>query len=90
MPVRSHSNPGRTMANKVGALAIFLREYGHKPRNMGGELPKKSEYPKYHKKIVIASMAQPTPRRLSSWTSSSAADGHDLDPVRQASQDPHG
>jgi len=48
VPKRKHSNPERTLANKVGDVRIFLKEFGIT------KLLKKNEEPKYHKKIVIA------------------------------------
>lgn len=48
VPKRKHSNPERTLANKVEDVRIFLKEFGVT------KLLKKNEEPKYHKKIVIA------------------------------------
>jgi integrase len=48
MPVRKHSNPERTVYNKVGHLAIFLKASG-KPR-----LLPTTEYPQYEEKMVTA------------------------------------
>jgi integrase len=45
---RTHGNPERTLANKVGDVRIFLKEFGIT------KLLKKNEEPKYHKKKVIA------------------------------------
>ncbi len=45
---RTNSNPERTYSNKVGYVAIFLREFGV------SRLLKKKEYPRYHKKKVVA------------------------------------
>jgi integrase len=45
---RKHGNPERTLANKVGDVRIFLKEFGVT------NLLKKNEEPKYHKKKVIA------------------------------------
>jgi integrase len=45
---RKHSNPERTLANKVGDVRIFLKEFGVT------KLFKKNEEPKYHKKKVVA------------------------------------
>jgi len=42
------SNPERTDSNKVGYVAIFLKEFGV------SRLLKKKEYPRYHKKKVVA------------------------------------
>jgi hypothetical protein len=72
---RTHGNPERTLADKVGDVRIFLKEFGVT------KLLKKNEEPKYHKKKVIAHpddeldvlMAPPTPRKLFCSTSSSAA-----------------
>jgi site-specific recombinase XerD len=48
LPIRSNSNPKRTYSNKVGYVAIFLKEFGV------SRLLKKKEYPRYHKKKVVA------------------------------------
>jgi len=48
VPERKHGNPKRTIANKVGDVRIFLKEFGVT------KLLKKNEEPKYHKKIVVA------------------------------------
>jgi len=48
MPVRKHSNPERTVFNKVGHVAIFLKANG-KPH-----LLSKAEYPQYEEKMVTA------------------------------------
>jgi integrase/recombinase XerD len=48
MSVRKHSNPERTVFNKVGHAAIFLKANG-KPR-----LLSKAEYPQYAEKMVTA------------------------------------
>ena len=48
MPKRKHSNPERTLANKVGDVRIFLKEFGIT------KLLKKNEEPKYHEKKVVA------------------------------------
>jgi integrase len=48
IPMRVHGNPNRTMANKVGYVAIFLKAFGVE------KLLKKSEYPKYHEKKIVA------------------------------------
>jgi hypothetical protein len=48
LPTRRNSNPERTYSNKVGYVAIFLKEFGV------SRLLKKKEYPRYHKKKVIA------------------------------------
>jgi integrase len=48
LPKRKHSNPERTLANRVGDVRIFLKEFGIT------KLLKKNEEPKYHKKIVVA------------------------------------
>jgi len=48
VPKRKHSNPERTLANKVGDVRIFLKEFGIT------KLLKKNEEPKYHEKKVIA------------------------------------
>ncbi len=45
---RTHGNPELTLANKVGDVRIFLKEFGIT------KLLKKNEEPKYHKKKVIA------------------------------------
>ena len=47
-PKRKHGNPERTLANKVGDVRIFLKEFGVT------RLLKKNEEPKYHKKKVVA------------------------------------
>jgi integrase len=47
-PKRKHSNPERTLANKVGDVRIFLKEFGIT------RLLKKNEEPKYHEKKVVA------------------------------------
>jgi integrase len=47
-PKRKHSNPDRTLANKVGDVRIFLKEFGIT------KLLKKNEEPKYHEKKVVA------------------------------------
>lgn len=47
-PKRKHPNPGRTYANKVGQVAIFLKAFGI------SKLLKKSEYPQYAEKTVSA------------------------------------
>ena len=47
-PKRKHGNPERTLANRVGDVRIFLKEFGFT------KLLKKNEEPKYHKKIVVA------------------------------------
>jgi integrase len=52
VPVRKHGNPNRTYSNKVGHVAIFLKAFGLT------KLLKKSEYPKYHKKKIVAHTAQ--------------------------------
>ncbi len=48
LPKRRNSNPERTYSNKVGYVAIFLKEFGV------SRLLKKKEYPRYHKKKVVA------------------------------------
>jgi integrase/recombinase XerD len=48
LPKRRNSNPERTYSNKVGYVAIFLKESGV------SRLLKKKEYPRYHKKNVVA------------------------------------
>lgn len=48
VPERKHGNPERTLANRVGDVRIFLKEFGIT------KLLKKNEEPKYHKKIVVA------------------------------------
>lgn len=48
VPKRKHSNPERTLANRVGDVRIFLKEFGIT------KLLKKNEEPKYHKKMVVA------------------------------------
>jgi integrase len=48
LPKRKHGNPERTLANRVGDVRIFLKEFGIT------KLLKKNEEPKYHKKIVVA------------------------------------
>jgi len=48
LPMRRNSNPERTYSNKVGYVAIFLKEFGV------SRLLKKKEYPRYHKKKVVA------------------------------------
>jgi len=48
IPVRKHGNPDRTMFNKVGHVAIFLKSIGK------GGLLKKSEYPQYEEKLIAA------------------------------------
>jgi hypothetical protein len=45
---RKHGNPERTLANKVGDVRIFLKEFGVT------KLLKKNEEPKYRKKKVVA------------------------------------
>jgi integrase len=45
---RKHSNPERTLANRVGDVRIFLKEFGIT------KLLKKNEEPKYHEKKVVA------------------------------------
>jgi integrase len=47
-PVRQHSNPERTLANKVGHLRIFLKAYGVE------KLLKKNEEPRYRNKKIVA------------------------------------
>jgi len=47
-PKRIHANPDRTYFNRVGHVAIFLKEFSVT------KLLKKSEYPKFHKKKIIA------------------------------------
>jgi len=49
-PVRSrkHSNPERTLANRIGDARIFLKEFGIT------KLLKKNEEPRYHEKKVVA------------------------------------
>ena len=75
-PIRRNSNPECTYSNKVGYVAIFLKEFGV------SRLLKKKEYPRYHKKKVVAhpedelsllSTGMPMPKNDSCWTSSSAA-----------------
>jgi integrase len=46
-PKRQHGNPERTLANKVGDVRIFLKEFGIT------KLLKKNEEPKYHQKKVV-------------------------------------
>jgi hypothetical protein len=48
LPIRRNSNPERTYSNKVSYVAIFLKEFGV------SRLLKKKEYPRYHKKKVVA------------------------------------
>jgi hypothetical protein len=48
LPKRRNSNAERTYSNKVGYVAIFLKEFGV------SRLLKKKEYPRYHKKKVVA------------------------------------
>jgi hypothetical protein len=48
LPKRRDSNPKRTYSNKVGYVAIFLKQFGV------SRLLKKKEYPRYHKKKVVA------------------------------------
>jgi integrase len=43
-----NANPNRTYANKVGHVAIFLKNFGLT------KLLKKSEYPKFHQKKIVA------------------------------------
>jgi integrase len=47
-PKRKHSNPERTLANRVGDVRIFLKEFGIT------KLLKKNEEPKYHEKKIVA------------------------------------
>jgi len=47
LPIRRNSNPERTYSNKVGYVAIFLKEFGV------SRLLKKKEYPRYHKMKVV-------------------------------------
>ena len=48
VPKRKHSNPERTLANKIGDVRIFLKEFGVT------KLLKRNEEPKYHEKKVVA------------------------------------
>ena len=48
VPKRKHSNPERTLANRVGDVRIFLKDFGIT------KLLKKNEEPKYHEKKVVA------------------------------------
>jgi integrase len=48
VPKRKHGNPERTLANRIGDVRIFLKEFGVT------KLLKKNEEPKYHNKIVVA------------------------------------
>jgi integrase len=48
VPKRRHSNPERTLANKVGDVRIFLKEFGIT------KLLKKNEEPRYHERKVVA------------------------------------
>jgi len=48
VPKRKHSSPERTLANRVGDMRIFLKEFGIT------KLLKKNEEPKYHEKKVVA------------------------------------
>jgi hypothetical protein len=48
LAIRSNSNPERTCSNKVGYVAVFLKEFGV------SRLLKKKEYPRCHKKKVVA------------------------------------
>ena len=48
VPKRKHSNPERTLANRIGDVRIFLKEFGIT------KLLKKNEEPKYHEKKVVA------------------------------------
>ncbi len=48
VPSRRHSNPERTLANRVGDVRIFLKEFGIT------KLLKKNEEPRYHEKKVVA------------------------------------
>jgi integrase len=48
VPKRKHGNPERTLANRVGDVRIFLKEFGIT------KLLKKNEEPKYHEKKVVA------------------------------------
>jgi integrase len=43
-----NANPNRTYANKIGHIAIFLKNFGVE------KLLKKSEYPKFHQKKIVA------------------------------------
>lgn len=48
VPKRRNGNPERTLANKVGDVRIFMKEFGVT------KLLKKNEEPKYHEKKVVA------------------------------------
>jgi len=48
VPMRLHGNPERTLANRIGYVAIFLKEFGVE------KLLKKNERPKYHEKKIVA------------------------------------
>jgi hypothetical protein len=48
VPTRKHGNPERTLADNVGDVRIFLKEFGVT------KLLKKNEEPKYHEKKVVA------------------------------------
>ena len=48
VPKRKHSSPERTLANRVGDMRVFLKEFGIT------KLLKKNEEPKYHEKKVVA------------------------------------
>jgi len=48
VPSRKHSNRERTLANRVGDVRIFLKEFGIT------KLLKKNEEPRYHEKKVVA------------------------------------
>jgi len=48
VPTRKHGNPERTLANKIGDVRIFLKEFGIT------KLLKKHEEPRYHEKKVVA------------------------------------
>ncbi len=51
MAKRKQGNPARTLANKVGDVRIFLKEFGVT------KLLKKNEEPKYHKKTSRSNRA---------------------------------
>ena len=62
-PKRKHSNPQRTLANKVGDVRIFLKEFGIT------KLLKKNEEPKYHRNWKSGKSHFPKRRLLWNWLS---------------------
>jgi|SRR5438876_987778 len=61
LPKRKHSNPERTYADKIGHVAIFLKEF-----KVGHGL-KKKEYPRYAEKRSLPRTVKHLARIENAW-----------------------